>query len=122
MAKYDHGGGCPCGLYKECDPDCREYKEKTEYKKIRENNYEKHSKSYEKLHMSEIKEQLYKDTDVRVIDQRIGMGIGGLNTVIRLYHKPTGILIEMPRLNRSQYYDKVLAFEMLEYALSGIKE
>jgi len=67
-------------------------------------------------------EQLYKDTDVRVIDQRIGVGIGGLNTVIRLYHKPTGILIEMPRLNRSQYYDKVLAFEMLEYAILGVKE
>ncbi len=66
-------------------------------------------------------EQLYQDTDIRVIDQRIGMGIGGLNTVIRLYHKPTGILIEMPRLNRSQYYDKVLAFEMLEYALLGVK-
>ena len=27
MAKYDHGGGCPCGLYKECEPGCREYKE-----------------------------------------------------------------------------------------------
>lgn len=67
-------------------------------------------------------EQLYQDTDVRVIDQRIGMGIGGLNTVIRLYHKPTGILIEMPRLTRNQYYDKVLAFEMLEYAILGVKE
>jgi protein subunit release factor A len=66
-----------------------------------------------------INEQLYKDTDIRVIDQRIGMGIGGLNTVIRLYHKPTGILIEMPRLTRSQYYDKQLAFEMLEYALAS---
>ena len=66
-------------------------------------------------------EQLYQDTDVRVIDQRSGVGIGGLNTVIRLYHKPTGILIEMPRLNRSQYYDKVLAFEMLEYAILGVK-
>jgi hypothetical protein len=66
-------------------------------------------------------EQLYQDTDVRVIDQRIGMGIGGLNTVIRLYHKPTGILIEMPRLTKSQYYDKVLAFEMLEYAILGVK-
>ncbi len=66
-------------------------------------------------------DQLYKDTDVRVIDQRIGMGIGALDTVIRLYHKPTGILIEMPRLNRSQYHDKVLAFEMLEYALAGVK-
>jgi len=72
--------------------------------------------------MMEPKEQLYKDTDIRVIDQRIGMGVGGLNTVIRLYHKPTGILIEMPRLNRSQYYDKVLAFEMLEYAILGVKQ
>lgn len=26
MAKYDQGGGCPCGLYKECDPGCIEYK------------------------------------------------------------------------------------------------
>jgi protein subunit release factor A len=67
-------------------------------------------------------EQLYQDTDIRVIDQRIGMGIGGFNTVIRLYHKPTGILIEMPRLTRSQYDDKMLAFEMLEYALLGVKK
>ena len=22
MAKYDHGGGCPCGLYAECGQDC----------------------------------------------------------------------------------------------------
>lgn len=22
MAKYDQGGGCPCGLYKECLDDC----------------------------------------------------------------------------------------------------
>jgi hypothetical protein len=25
MATYDHGGGCPCGLYKKCDEGCREY-------------------------------------------------------------------------------------------------
>jgi protein subunit release factor A len=68
-----------------------------------------------------VNEQLYKDTDVRVIDQRIGMGVGGLDTVIRLYHKPTGILIEMPRLNRSQYNDRVLAFEALEYILLGVE-
>lgn len=66
-------------------------------------------------------DQLYKDTDVRVIDQRIGVGVGGLNTVIRLYHKPTGILIEMPCLNRSQFYDRQLAFDMLEYGLLGVK-
>ena len=22
MAKFDHGGGCPCGLYAECGDDC----------------------------------------------------------------------------------------------------
>ena len=22
MAKYDYGGGCPCGLYRECIPQC----------------------------------------------------------------------------------------------------
>jgi hypothetical protein len=26
LAKYDYGGGCPCGLYRECEPNC-EYKE-----------------------------------------------------------------------------------------------
>jgi hypothetical protein len=25
MAKYDQGGGCPCGLYAECDPGCRSH-------------------------------------------------------------------------------------------------
>jgi protein subunit release factor A len=68
-------------------------------------------------------ERLKKETDIRVIDQRIGMGIGGLDTVIRLYHKPTGILIEMPKITRSQFIDRLLAYEMLEYALvSGMIE
>jgi protein subunit release factor A len=68
-------------------------------------------------------ERLKKETDIRVIDQRIGMGIGGLDTVIRLYHKPTGILIEMPKITRSQFVDRLLAYEMLEYALvSGMIE
>jgi len=26
MAKYDHGGGCGCGLEKECPPDCEWYR------------------------------------------------------------------------------------------------
>jgi protein subunit release factor A len=64
-----------------------------------------------------------RDTHVRVIDQRVGQGIGGLNTVIRLYHVPTGILIEVPRGNRSQYYDRQAAMEALEYMLaSGLWE
>ena len=67
-------------------------------------------------------EELWKDIDVRVIDQRVSMGIGGLNVVIRLYHKPTGILIEIPKLTRSHYYDRKLGFDMLKYALTEIGE
>jgi hypothetical protein len=26
LAKFDQGGGCPCGLYRECEPNC-EHKE-----------------------------------------------------------------------------------------------
>jgi len=26
MAKYDHGGGCGCGLEKECPPECEWYR------------------------------------------------------------------------------------------------
>ena len=60
---------------------------------------------------------LRAETDVRVIDQRIGMGIGGLDTVIRLYHRPSGIIIEMPRGNRGQFRDREIAFEMLKHGL-----
>jgi protein subunit release factor A len=69
--------------------------------------------------MSE-RSQIELDTDVRVIDQRIGQGIGGRDTVIRLYHRPTGIIIEMPRLMRSQFFDRQAAFDMLEFALAGL--
>lgn len=27
MAKYDYGGGCPCGLYRECEPTCRNFRD-----------------------------------------------------------------------------------------------
>lgn len=63
-----------------------------------------------------------KDINVRVIDQRIGMGVGGFDTVIRVLHVPTGIIIEMPRLTRSQYHDRQAAIEALEMALTHIKE
>ena len=62
-----------------------------------------------------------KDIHLRVIDQRIEMGIGGLDTVIRLYHVPSGILIEVPRITSVQYYDREIAMEMLEAALTHPK-
>lgn len=62
-----------------------------------------------------------KDVNIRVIDQRIGMGIGGLDTVIRVLHEPTGIIIEMPRLTRSQFYDRKAALDALEMALSYVE-
>lgn len=61
----------------------------------------------------------FKDVDVRVIDQRIGVGIGGLNTVIRVYHPATGILIEVPNsVARHQYKAREIAFDMLDAALT----
>lgn len=60
----------------------------------------------------------FKDIDIRVIDQRIGVGIGGMDTVIRLYHKPSGILVEVPRVTSSQFYDRQIGVQMLEAALT----
>lgn len=62
-----------------------------------------------------------KDVDLRVIDQRIGMGIGGFDTVIRALHKPTGIIIEMPRLCRSQFHDRQAVLDALEMALTHVE-
>lgn len=58
------------------------------------------------------------EVDIRVIDQRIGMGIGGMDTVIRAYHKPTGILVEVPRIGSSQAYDREIALDMIRSALT----
>ena len=62
-----------------------------------------------------------KDVHIRVIDQRIGMGIGGMDTVIRAYHVPTGLLVEVPRITNAQYYDREIAIQMLEAALTHPK-
>ena len=62
-----------------------------------------------------------KDIHIRVIDQRIGMGIGGMDTVIRLIHIPTGILVEVPRVSSGQYYDREIATQMIESALTHPK-
>ena len=62
-----------------------------------------------------------EEVHTRVIDQRIGMGIGGMDTVIRLIHIPSGILIEVPRVSSSQYYDREIAMQMLESAVTHPK-
>ena len=62
-----------------------------------------------------------EDLHVRIIDQRIGMGIGGLNTVIRLYHVPSGVMVEIPSglsSRRGQYHDLQLGKEMVAYAIA----
>lgn len=61
-----------------------------------------------------------EDIDVRIIDQRIGAGVGGFNTVIRIYHKPTGLLVEVPRLTSGQFKDRSLGISMIEAALDAI--
>ena len=66
-------------------------------------------------------DDIYKNIDVRVIDQRIGQGIGGMDTVIRIIHKPTGILVEVPCVSSTQYYDREIAIEMIAAALTHPK-
>ena len=63
-------------------------------------------------------DDLWHDVDIRVIDQRIGMGVGGIDTVVRIYHRPTGILVEVPRISAAQSYDREIAMDMLQSALT----
>jgi len=65
--------------------------------------------------------RVWEDIDVRVIDQRIGVGVGGYDTVIRLYHKPSGILVEVPRVSNSQFNDREIATQMILSALTHPK-
>lgn len=65
---------------------------------------------------------IWSDVDIRVIDQRIGQGVSGFDTVIRVLHKPTGIIIEMPKTTRGQHQDRQLCIDMLEYALAEIDQ
>ena len=62
------------------------------------------------------------DLNIRVIDQRIGAGIGGMDTVIRVLHVPTGIIVEMPRVSSSQFYDREIALDMIQSALERVAE
>lgn len=63
-------------------------------------------------------DELWRDVDIRVIDQRIGMGVGGMDTVIRAYHRPSGIIVEVPRVTGSQFYDREIALDMIRSALT----
>lgn len=63
----------------------------------------------------------WKDIDFRVIDQRIGVGIGGMDTVIRAIHNPSGLLVEVPRVTGSQHWDREIALQMLEAAITHPK-
>lgn len=66
-------------------------------------------------------QQWMKDCDVRVIDQRIGAGIGGFNTILRIWHRPSGIIIEVPRVTSTQHYDREIGYQMIEAALTHPK-
>lgn len=66
-------------------------------------------------------DDLWKDVDIRVIDQRIGMGVGGMDTVIRVLHRPTGIIVEVPRVTGSQFYDREVAMDMIAAAITHPK-
>jgi protein subunit release factor A len=62
---------------------------------------------------------IWKDVHIRITDQRIGAGIGGWDTVLKLYHVPTGITVEVPRGRSSQHKDRQIAMEMMEYAVAS---
>ena len=63
------------------------------------------------------------DVSIRVIDQRIGMGVGGMDTVVRAYHKPTGVLVEIPRMDTGgNYMQRQLALDLIEYAIRNEPE
>ena len=68
-----------------------------------------------------VADALWKDVDIRVIDQRIGAGIGGMDTVIRVLHRPSGIIVEVPRVTNSQFYDREVAMEMIVTAITHPK-
>lgn len=63
-----------------------------------------------------------EDVNIRVIDQRIGMGIGGMETVVRIYHIPTGLWVEVPPAFGVQYKACQIGMEMIEYAISALPE
>lgn len=63
-------------------------------------------------------DNLWKDVDIRVIDQRIGMGVGGMDTVIRVLHRPSGIIVEVPRVTNSQFNDRAVAMDMIATAIT----
>lgn len=71
--------------------------------------------------MTDAQGKIWQDVDIRVIDQRIGMGVGGMDTVIRVYHRQTGILVEVPRVSSSQYFDREIALDMIQSALTHPK-
>ena len=63
-------------------------------------------------------DDLWQDVDIRVIDQRISMGVRGMDTVIRVLHRPTGIIVEMPRVTNSQFNDRAVAMDMIATAIT----
>ncbi|MFK5283307.1 hypothetical protein ACI3PL_27415, partial [Lacticaseibacillus paracasei] len=58
----------------------------------------------------------------RITDQRIGMGVVGRDVVIRLYHKPTKIVIELPVTGGATYKQREMAFDALEFLIDCLLE
>ena len=66
-------------------------------------------------------DELWADIDIRITDQRIGVGVGGFDTIIRMQHLPTGIVVEIPRNGRSQHVNRQIAYDMIAYAVEASK-
>jgi hypothetical protein len=63
---------------------------------------------------------IWEDLDIRVTDQRIGMGVAGMSTIIRVHHQPSGIVVEIPNrlAGLGPHRAREIAAEMIEWALA----
>lgn len=73
MAKYDYGGGCPCGLYKECEPNCIDNPEKNLQDYLKKHlvpiqTARRNIKILKENNMSTLKEKLIKNSTIDYTD------------------------------------------------------
>jgi hypothetical protein len=62
---------------------------------------------------------IWKDIHVRVVDQRIGQGVGGFDTIMRVEHIPSRIVVEIPTRfgNLGGHCVRETAVDMIRWAL-----
>jgi hypothetical protein len=85
MAKYDHGGGCACGLYRECLDDCEHNETKTENIDIRLMNESRdfpNNTCPASRHVQMIAETLAAGEKYHMLDEELEHCAGSLASVV----------------------------------------